>query len=160
MSERAEALAAQLEQANNDLIALVEGLSDQQMQATCPDEGWSVGTAAHHVAVSHEGLMRFVGMLASGQAAPPVTMDMINAQNAQHAQEYATVSKADAVALLRDNGAKAVAMLRSLSDAQLDASQPLPFFGGQPTSTAQVIEMIMIGHPRQHTASIRAAAGA
>ena len=43
MSERAAALAAAFESANNDVIAAVEGCTPDQWGRTCADEGWAVG---------------------------------------------------------------------------------------------------------------------
>ena len=52
MSERAEALAKRFEQVNDELIAAVEGCSDEQWRKTCSGEQWSVAVTAHHVAPS------------------------------------------------------------------------------------------------------------
>jgi hypothetical protein len=154
MGARGEQLAAQLEQANNDVIATIEALTDEQWKAVTEEEGWSVGVLAHHVAASHEGLGGLVQALAHGQPIPPLTMDMINAGNAQHAQQFANVSKAETLELLRGGGAKAVAVLRGLSDEQFDRSGQL--LGGTVTCQ-QITENILINHPRSHLKSIKKA---
>ena len=154
MGARGEQLAAQLEQANNDVIATIEGLSDEQWKAVTEEEGWGVGVLAHHIADSHGDISGLVQALANGAPVPPITMDMINAGNAQHAQQFAAVSKDETLELLRSGGAKAVAVLRGLSDQQFDRSGQL--LGGTVTCQ-QITENILINHPRSHLQSIKKA---
>jgi len=97
-----------------------------------------------------------VTLIAKGQPLPGLTMDMIHAGNAKHAQEFANVSKADTLALLKENGAKAAAAVRGLSDAELDKSGTL--LGGSMTAV-QAIEGIMINHVNEHLGSIKATTG-
>src|SRR5262245_66491611 len=104
MSERAGNLAQQLEQANHALIATVEGLSDAQWRAKTPGDGRSVGVVAHHVAVSHKSVAGLVGAIAHGQPVPKITMEMIHEGNATHAAQHANCTKAETLALLRQNG--------------------------------------------------------
>jgi uncharacterized damage-inducible protein DinB len=157
MSERAESLASAFENANNELIAAVEACTDEQWRQACSDEGWSVGVTAHHVASSQQPIAGFVQMIANDQPIPPVTMEMFDAANAQHAQEHANCTKAETLELLRTSGQAAAEMLRGLTDEQLNQSQPMPFAGGQPWSAADFAERILIGHPVQHGASVKAA---
>jgi uncharacterized damage-inducible protein DinB len=159
MSERAEALATAFENANNALIAAVEACTDEQWRQTTSAEGWSVGVTAHHVASSQQPIAGFVQMIANDQPMPPVTMEMFHAANAQHAQDHANCTRAETLELLRTSGQGAVAMLRSLTDEQLDRSQPMAFVGGEPWSAADFAERVLIGHPVQHGASIKSALG-
>ena len=78
MSERARTLAHELEQANQALIATIEGLSDAQWQAKTPGDGRSVGVVAHppvrtsletthlapllEIAASREDALRAIGV--------------------------------------------------------------------------------------------------
>jgi Mycothiol maleylpyruvate isomerase N-terminal domain len=105
MSERARNLAQQLEQANQSLIATVEGLSDTQWRAKTPGDGRSVGVVAHHVATSHKSVAGLVGAIAHGHAVPTITMEMVHEGNAAHATQHANCTKAETLALLRQNGA-------------------------------------------------------
>ena len=149
MSERARTLAERFEQANRELIQTVEGLSDAQWRTKTTGEGWSVGVVAHHVAGGHQGIAGIVKKIAHGE---PFTfdMDMIHKGNAEHAVQYANTTKAETLALLRQNGAAATATVRGLGDAELDR------VGGSMSMTAaQVIERILIGHVLDHHASIR-----
>lgn len=157
MSERAATLATAFENANNELIAAVEACSDEQWRQTCSAEGWSVAVTSHHVAKSHQAIAGFIEMIANGQPIPPVTMEMFDAANAQHAHEHANCTKAETLELLRTGGKAAADAVRGLTDEQLDRSQPMAFAGGQSWSAADVIERVLIDHPVQHGASVRAA---
>jgi uncharacterized damage-inducible protein DinB len=157
MSERAAALATAFENANNELIAAVEACPDEQWRQTCSEEGWSVAVTSHHVGIGHQPIAGFIQMMANGQPIPPVTMEMFDAANAQHAQEHANCTKAETLELLRTGGQAAAEMLRGLTDEQLDRSQPMAFAGGQSWSAADMIERVLIGHPVQHGASVKAA---
>jgi len=155
MSTRADALATRFEQANNEIITLVEQLDEEQWKKITAPEGWGVNVAAHHIAASIPAVLGLVQMTANGQA-PPVTMEQINQGNAQHATEFADAKKEETLALLRSGGDQGGAALRGLSDEQLDRTASVI---GQQMTVQQVIEIVLIAHPQQHGASIKAAAG-
>jgi uncharacterized damage-inducible protein DinB len=157
MSERAKNLAQQLEHANRDLIHTIEGLSDGQWRAKTPDDGRSVGVVAHHVATSHKSVAGLVGAIAHGKAVPTITMEMIHEGNATHATQFANCTKAETLALLRQNGAAAVATVQGLGETELERTVTFPM--GTMTA-AQVVERILIGHANGHHATIRRAIGA
>ena len=157
MSERAGNLAHQLEQANHALITTVEGLSDAQWRAKTPGDGRSVGVVAHHVAVSHKSVAGLVGAIAHGHHVPTITMEMIHEGNATHAAQYANCTKTETLALLRQNGAAAVATVRGLGETELDRTVAFPM--GTMTA-AQVVERVLIGHANDHHGTIRKAIGA
>ncbi len=154
MSERAQTLAHQLEQANHALINTVEGLSDAQWHAETPNDGRSAGVVAHHVAVSHKMVAGIATAIAHGQPVPPITMEMIHQGNAQHAAQHAHVTKAETLALLRQNGAAAVATVRGFGDAELDRTATFPI---GTMSVAQVVEQILTGHAQDHHGTIKKA---
>jgi hypothetical protein len=156
VSERAAALATAFENANDDLIAAVEGCSPDTWGRICTNEGWAVAVAAHHVAVSHPSVLGLVQLVANGHEVPAITMDMLDARNAQQAQEFANVSREEAQEALRANGKEAADAVRSLSDEQLNRTAPMAFAGGQPWRAADLIERILIGHPVEHGQSVKA----
>jgi hypothetical protein len=158
MSERARALADRFEHANHELIATVEACSDAAWRAKTTGEDWTVGVVAHHVAEAHRAISGLVELRAKGQPLPNVTMDMIHQGNAAHAKQQANCTKAETLALLRQNGSAALGIVRGLSDAQLDGSAPV--LGGAPMTLQQVIERILIGHVQDHHSSIRTAIAA
>jgi uncharacterized protein (TIGR03083 family) len=155
MSERARTLAERFEQANRELIETVDRLSDAQWRTKTAAEGWSVGVVAHHVAEGHAGIAGLVQKIASGEPVPPMTTEMFDKANAEHAIQHANTTKAETLALLRQNGAAAAAKVRGLGEAHLDRVG-----GSMGMSAAQIIERVLIGHVHDHHGSIRQAIGA
>lgn len=152
MSTRAEDLAIRFERTNEDLIATVERSDDVEWRQPCPNEQWSVGVLAHHVAEDHELLAGFVQQLANGEPLPTLTQAQVDAMNAERAQQCADCTKAETLELLRRNGTAAASLVRALSDDQLDRTGA---FFGQTMSTAQLVERVLIGHIEDHGRSIR-----
>jgi uncharacterized damage-inducible protein DinB len=150
---QAQQLAAQLQQVTDEVIKTVEGLSDAQWKATSKTEGWPVGVVAHHIATSYQGISGMVQAMAAGQPLPPLTPEMIDQGNAQHAKEHANCTREETLALLRQSGPAAQQALGSLTDEQLARTAPV---FGQQMSARQAVEFILIGHPRQHLQSITA----
>src|SRR5262245_9190284 len=157
MSARAEELARRFEQANDELLKTVQGCSSEQWGKTCSGERWSVGVTAHHVASSYGPITNFVQALANGQPMPPLTGDMLDAGNAEHARQFAHCTKEETIGLLRSGAQSAATAVRGLSDEQLDRGAELALMGGKRVSAGQLVELALIGHPTSHLASIRAA---
>ena len=158
MGARAEALAKQFEAKVADMTKAIEKLSDADWKKVTAAEKWSVGVTAHHVAVSHEGIAGVVKGVASGQSMPPFTMAMLDEMNAQHAKEHAQCTKAETLAAHKKGAAAAAALVRGLTDAQLDAKGTV--MTGMPAMSAQqVIEGVLIHHVAEHLGSIRATVG-
>jgi hypothetical protein len=159
-SMRGQALATRLEKVTNTLIALIEPCSEAQWSASTPNEDRSVGTMVHHIAVQAPIVAGWGAQVGNGEI-PPVTMEIVHAENAAHAAAHASPDKAETLDLLRRNTAIAADILRGLSDAQLDGTVPLPLLGGQPFSAQMIIEMVLIGHiqgyPHSHLPNIETA---
>jgi uncharacterized damage-inducible protein DinB len=158
MSATSQALAEQYAQANRALVQTVAGLSARQWQAPCPDEGWTVGATAHHLAMMVPLILDSARTIMAGQEIPADTVALTNQVNALHAVEHAACTREETIALLEQNGELAVAFVRGLSDADLERKAPLAFFGGQEWTTRQWLENILIGHIGMHRPSIQAAA--
>lgn len=157
MSRRAQELATAFERANDEIIATIEGCSDEQLRTVCNGEGWPVVVAAHHVALSYPAIFGMVLQIANREPIKSFTSEDLDRFNAQHAEEHAHVSREETLALLRREGAAAAAGVRTLSDEQLDQSAALALIGGETWSAAQLIEGALIGHPIDHGGSIKAA---
>lgn len=155
MSSKTEALAARFEQASNDFASTIQALSDADWQAKTADEGWTVAATAHHAAGSTEPISMIAQAAATGSPMPPITADGLNKMNAEHAQQYANVSREDTLALLRKTTGPAASIVRGLSDDQLSGKATLPM--GMELTTEQIIENVLIGHLTGHSASIQAA---
>jgi len=158
MGTRSEALAAQFAAKVQDVAAVIETLSDAECKKTAASEKWPVGVVAHHIAIGYEGLAGIIKTVAAGQSMPNFTLDMLNARNAKHAQEFANCAKAETLALCRKNAAAAAAIVRGLSDADLARSGTV-LAGMPPMSVEQIVTRFLIGHIDEHFGSIRATVG-
>lgn len=154
MGARAESLATQFEAKAAEMTGVIKALSDADWKKTTAAEKWSVGVTAHHVAAAHQGIAGIVKTLAAGQSIPNFTMDMLHDMNAKHAKEQANCTKAETLALHEQGAAAAAALVRGLSDVELDRKGTV--FTGIPAMTAQqAIEGILINHISDHMGSIR-----
>ena len=152
---RATAIAERVGKITDEVITLVEGLTEDQLKKTTAPEHWSVAVLAHHIATSNPAVAGLASAIAAGHPVPSFTMDMIHAGNAQHATEFSNIAKADLLAALRDASAKSAAMVGGLSDESLDKSAEV--LTGMPAMTVeQVIEGIIIQHTREHLDSAKA----
>ena len=158
MGAKSEALAKQFEAKVGEATAVLEKLSDADWKKTTSAEKWTVGVVAHHVAGAHEGISRIVQAVAAGQLMPHFTMDMLDAMNAKHAQEFAGCTKAETVALHTKNAAAAATVVRGLSDADLARSGTV-LTGMPEMSVEQIVINILINHIDDHFGSIRKTVG-
>ena len=156
MTSRTDELAKNFEEKSVDLLNLLSGLSVEQWSKTCPDEGWTVGVTAHHVAESIGTLTGLVQGLAAGAQIPALTMQILDEGNAEHAKRAAGVTRDETVALLRQNTAAGAAAIRGLNEIQLGKTATLPM--GEMTAE-QIIEAILTGHTGMHIGGIKAASG-
>jgi uncharacterized protein YndB with AHSA1/START domain len=155
---RVERFAAQFQAVNDDIIAIVDTCTDEQWRQACVNEGRSVGVVAHHVAVVHRDFTRIIEALAAGAThSPRSSMEDVDRGNARHARAHAAVGQAETLDVLRTNGAALTHLLRGLGDEHLDRVAGV--FGGHELTVAQVVEWVVIGHAREHLASIRATIG-
>ena len=84
-------------------------------------------------------------------------MDDLARMNAEGAAADAARPKAEVLAQVRAEGARAEAYLRGLSDEQLRRTG-VPPWGGDPVPAEALAEQILVGHPEGHLASLRQAA--
>lgn len=154
---RASELAERLEQGARALVTLASSLADDEWRMPLPHDGRPIGVVVHHVATVYPIEVELAMRLASGESIVGVTMADIHAMNAAHAAEHATVGKGEAIALLATNSAAAASVIRTLSDAQLDAAAPASLYGGAPVTCQFVLEDHAVRHSYHHAAGIRAA---
>jgi hypothetical protein len=157
MSGQAQILADQFEQINRDAIATIDRCTDADWQKTCANDERTVGTVAHHIAESHMAVAGLAQMAANGQPLPPLTREIIDQGNAKHAAEHTNCTKQETRELLQRNGVAAANIVRGLNDEQLARSGTL---FGNPITSAQIIEGILIDHLRGHLNNLQATAGA
>ncbi len=157
MAHRAEALANRYEQLNNELIAVLEQCSVEQWRALCANERWPVGVTAHHVAAMTNLNVELLSGAARGVPWPAIAMDVVDQGNAEHALQYADCTKAETIDLLTRTGTAVSTLIRQLDEQQLDRAWPALWRGNALLSVAQCVEGHLIGHIRDHLASIRGA---
>jgi hypothetical protein len=158
MGARGEAFAKQFEAKALEATTVFEGLSDADWKKVTSAEKWPVGVTAHHIAMAHPPISGFVKNLADGKPGPNVQMETLHAMNAQHAKDFASVGKAETIALHKKNVAAAAALLRGISDADFDRTGNV-LAGAPPMSAAQLVTQVLVGHIDEHLGSIRAMVG-
>lgn len=158
MGARAETLAKQFETKAAEMSKAIGQLSDADWKKVTTSEKWPVGVTAHHVASGHEPIAGIAKTVAGGQSIPNFTMEILHASNAQHAKEFAGCTKAETLALHEKGAAAAAAIVRKLSDAELDKSGTV-ITGAPAMTTQQIVEGILISHIGEHMGSIRATVG-
>jgi hypothetical protein len=159
VGSRSAQLAGDFEAAHHDFTRLVESLTDEQWRMTGrnhpqrindEDERRTVGVIAHHAAISGDTIMNRIQLLLRDQPLPPVDF---REANAEHAAEQAQVSRDAVLDVLLESGPRLAAAVRAIPDDQLDEARDTPF---GPMSVAVRVEMVLIGHLRQHQGSIEA----
>jgi uncharacterized damage-inducible protein DinB len=157
MTQRNEALAAAFEQAAGRILTAAEGLSDTAWDAAPAGELRTAGQIAYHMAQVYHNISGFIQLALAGQALPPLTMERIHTLNAEQVAEHASVGRAGTLALLRHYATDTAALLRTLSDAQLDTGT---VFLGYPMTVESLAQNGLVGHTEEHLASIQRAASA
>jgi len=154
-SERANALAARLEEGARALIAFAMGLMDDEWKMRVPHDGRTVGVIVHHVASVYPVEIELAQTVARGMPVVGLTMDDINAMNAAHAAEHAAVTKDAAIELLRTNSVAAAAAIRALSDVELARAVPVSLYADAPLTSQFVLEDHAVRHSYHHLAILR-----
>ena len=157
-SAHARALAWRFGQANDALIAMIEGCTPAQWRAVCADSGWTVGVQAHHIAVNEAAFTEVIRNAVEGHPLPPMSLERLDAINARHAEEFAAATIAETVALLRENGPRAAQFYRGLTDGHLALRFALG--EGHVVSVADVIEGHALDEIERHGEYIQRAIGA
>ena len=159
-SPRAEALAKRLEQGIAALIAFADSLSDTQWRTPVPHDLRPVGVVVHHVAAVLPIEIQLAQVLAKGAAITDVTWDVIHTMNGAHAEENASVTKQEAIDLLRKNAAAAASAIRALSDADLDSAATISLYANAPLTCQFMLEDHAVRHSYHHLAKIKGALNA
>ena len=153
MGAKGEALARQFEGKVLEATAVLEKLSDADWKKTTAAEKWTVGVTAHHLAGAYEPVAHIITTIATGQAMPHFTTQMLDEMNAKHAVDFAGCTKAETLALHKKGAPIAAAAVRALSDEQL-ARTGTVFAGVPPISAEQLVMRALINHIEEHFGSI------
>ena len=156
-SERAAALADDFAAANAAAVTFARSCGGEgAWMLPVPGEEWTVGVVLHHIAEGHLNIVRWMQEMARGDGVPE-SAEEIDRVNAAHAVRAASVTPAETVALLQDGGARLEAVLRALSDEELDRSAPFGPAGGRAFPTID-LAAVPARHTREHLAHAEAAA--
>jgi hypothetical protein len=156
-SAQAEALARRLELGIDALITFAGTLTERQWQTAVPKDGRTIGVVVHHVASVFPIEIQLAQVLAKGQPIVGVTWDDVHAMNAKHAQDNASVTKQEAIALLRENSAAAAAAIRAFSDEELATAATNSLYADAPLTCQHMLEDHAVRHCYHHLAKIQAA---
>jgi len=162
MSRRAELLAARIEEGANGLAAFAEKLTDADWKSpgsTGGNDRRPVGVVIHHVASVHPIEVDLAKTIGSGKAVTEVTWEAVAELNAGHSKEKGAVGKAETLELLRKNSREAAAVVRTLTDEQLDTAAPFGLSYNAPVTAQFVIEDHAVRHSWHHLAKIKKALG-
>ena len=155
---RAESLAKRIEEGAAKLAAFVEGLSEAKWRTSVsPTDSRSIGVIVHHVAAAYPIEIQLARLVASGEPVLDVTWALVAEMNAKHSQEYAGVTKAAAVELVRQNSREAATAVRGFTDEQLDAAAPFSLSSSAPVTAQFIIEDHALRHSWHHLAGIKKA---
>jgi len=153
-----QALATQIAQTANDAIATVEGCSDEQWKAITTAEQWPVAVVACHLADLHDVFFQLIDAAKSNKSSLfELTQEDIDAVNADRARTRADVSKTEIIGRRRDTGPRLSALVAGLSDQELELV--VGAISGYDLTIASFAELAVVGHYREHLASIRSAIG-
>jgi hypothetical protein len=159
MTTRAQALAERIELGAENLAIFIENLSDDEWETTIPGEERKAGVLVHHVANSYPAEIDLAYTLASGNPITGVTSEDIDSINADHARDFAQVSKTDVLRLLRENSKEAADRVRKLTDAELDQAEKVSLNADAPLTTQFFIEDHALRHSFTHLESIKKSLG-
>ena len=158
MSRRAKDISERIEKFSADVVSFVENLSDEDWKRVCEWEQWPVGATARHLGAGHFAISGMLGMIVKGEELPQLTMDQVNAMSKKSAQKHADCTKAEALEMLRKNGAELAAYVSGLTEDDLGRKGSMPAFGGEVT-TEKIIDYIVFQSAAQHFDSMKTAVG-
>lgn len=159
---RAEELANEFQHVYTEFAELASSLSPDEWQkvaANSPlfrmgvEETRSVGVVVHHVASSMPAIAETIRRLAAGEELPAMQPADIDRVNAMHAAANPAPDQPRTVALVREHGSQAAALVRSLSDEALNRSGRTVI---GPCSARDYVRRVLIGHLDWHRDSLKA----
>ncbi len=154
MSQRKDALKAELADARAYLFSVVQQITPDLALATTENPQWNVHDLLAHLAGAERGLQATVQRFLAGKELPPdFSLDYWNQRQVAKQKER---DIADFVASLTASRVDTLALLDSLSEEQLDVVGMHP--AGFPTDVAGIFRVLAL-HERDHGQEIAAALG-
>jgi len=155
VSTRSRTLARRFLDADEALIDLAAGFSDEQWRAACPREGRTVGEVVLHIAAGHRIIGGITEAIAQGAPLPPAARRTVETGarfNARQTLSFAGRTRGDGLRLLRRNGRACAAMIEQLTDDELDRTVST---ADGPLSAEAEIEGGLLGHLDRHLSAVR-----
>jgi mycothiol maleylpyruvate isomerase-like protein len=152
-ASRTEALVDLFDAACRDLRDAVEAVPDDKWHVPTVGDGRQVNVVAHHAASAHRPIADMLQAMVQGKPASR-DMEQIHAGNAEHARRFGSCSKTEVLEAHAEGSAYARDVLRGMTDERLSKHGELLI--GMQGTVDQAIERVLIGHPGQHAATIRA----
>ena len=152
---RANALADRLEEGAKALASFAENMSDSEWNRILAGGGRKLGVIVHHVASVYPVEIELAQLLASGQPITEATWEVIDNMNAEHAEEFDSVSKEETLELLRSNSRSAAESVRAFSDKELDSSATVSLNADAPLTAQFFIEDHALRHSYHHLAQLK-----
>jgi hypothetical protein len=157
MHRRADAFADRIIEGAVLLASLAEDLSDAEWKTrTSATDPRTAGQIVNHVALLYPIEVDLARRIASGKAVTDVTWPVVAEMNANHARDYANVTKASALELLRQNSREAADAVRRFTNDELDRAAPFSLSYGAPVTAQFVLEDHAVRHAWHHLARLRA----
>src|SRR5262245_60054339 len=150
MSQRTNALAERLERGAKALADFADHLTEVECQIRVPGDGRAIGVIVHHVASVYSWEIQLAQTIAEGKPVLGVTWDEVHKTNTEHAKKYGSVTKEEAVSLLRRNSAAAAAAIRDLDDEDLDEAAPVSLNSNAPLTCQFILEDHAVRHSYHH----------
>jgi DinB superfamily len=157
MTKRTNALADRLEQGAAALANCAAALTQIEWEMPVPKDGRKIGVIVHHVASLYPLEIQLALTIAEGKSVSGVTWDVVHKMNADHNKKYESVTKDEALDLLRRNSASAAAAIRGLDDEDLDEVGPVSLNSNAPLTCQFLLEDHAVRHSYHHLALIEAA---
>ena len=159
MSAKGRDLVDRLENLQANAEQTLSSCTSEQWRMLTKAEGWTVAATAHHLAIVQRAFVGMVERFAAGETyTPSVDMNRVHETNADHAGEYAVADQDETFQILQSSGTRMAALFRGFSAD--DLVRRAGTFGGNDLTVAQVLDYVVIGHLREHLASVQDTIGA
>lgn len=150
------ARAAEIVDANAELVAFIRTCSNEEWRHLCSAEGWTVGVVAHHIAWGHEVVTGWIQTIRAGHDVPG-SPEAHDAGNHAMAAQVAGISRDQVIELAARNIVKYADLLHSLTEDDLAKTAAFGPGGGMPMPVARLAGSRR--HLDGHLSSMRAAVG-
>ncbi|HVD02490.1 MAG TPA: DinB family protein [Candidatus Dormibacteraeota bacterium] len=149
-TDQGEVIARDMERAMDELVQLCRDCTEKEWQTSTQEEGWPIGTVAHHVGVGAGYIIEMVRRMATGGVAGE-SMDELHALNASHAEK--AYDREDTAAFLDQIRRETGLFLRSMTDRDLETVGWS--VGKRARRSAGEQAQILVSHVNSHLESIR-----